>query len=421
MLRSRRGPRLQRQLSVAGARSTPAARPRWSIPATPRRCWPRRSGAAGPSARCGTRTGTPITPAATWRSRQATGARISGPGGASAFPAATSRLAKATTVRLGEHVGRVIAVPGHTLGHIALDLRRRSDRLRRRHLVRHGLRPAVRRHARSRCIESLRRIAALPAGNAPLLRARIYARRTPASPPMPSPDNSGDRGAAGRGRGSCARAGEMTVPTTVAEELATNPFVRAADVADVRPLADGQRQLPFMSTGAHTMRSSRNEYGSKEVAMRCISASACRRGALRRARRGTAACARTRTAESSTNSAAAAGKVAGPADVLPAAFPRQRHAVDRRRHDRCSATAPAAPTSIIRQGPATDLASGHYALVTTPDRQSGLCRGDIAQVVDLTNGMLVGSCVLGDFIPYTRSRAPNACRARRAARHRRRR
>jgi hydroxyacylglutathione hydrolase len=27
-------------------------------------------------------------------------------------------------------------------------------------------------------------------------------------------------------------AGEMTVPTTVAEELATNPFVRAADVAE---------------------------------------------------------------------------------------------------------------------------------------------------------------------------------------------
>ena len=33
---------------------------------------------------------------------------------------------------------------------------------------------------------------------------------------------------------------------------------------------------------------------------------------------------------------------------------------------------------------------------------SSLCRGDIAQVTDLRNHMVVGSCVLGDFIPYRR-------------------
>ncbi|MDQ3246047.1 MAG: hypothetical protein M3Q52_03980 [Pseudomonadota bacterium] len=32
-----------------------------------------------------------------------------------------------------------------------------------------------------------------------------------------------------------------------------------------------------------------------------------------------------------------------------------------------------------------------------------LCRGDIAQVVDTSTGMTVGSCSLGDFVPYTRS------------------
>jgi hypothetical protein len=39
------------------------------------------------------------------------------------------------------------------------------------------------------------------------------------------------------------------------------------------------------------------------------------------------------------------------------------------------------------------------ALVT---RQTGstLCRGDIAQVQNFTSGITVGSCTLGDFIPY---------------------
>ena len=45
------------------------------------------------------------------------------------------------------------------------------------------------------------------------------------------------------------------------------------------------------------------------------------------------------------------------------------------------------------------LGRGSYALVT---RSSGsqLCRGDIANVVDATTGVTVGSCALGDFVPY---------------------
>ena len=44
---------------------------------------------------------------------------------------------------------------------------------------------------------------------------------------------------------------------------------------------------------------------------------------------------------------------------------------------------------------------GGYALVTR-STGSGLCRGDIAEVTDVQNRVTVGSCVLGDFIPYTR-------------------
>ena len=53
----------------------------------------------------------------------------------------------------------------------------------------------------------------------------------------------------------------------------------------------------------------------------------------------------------------------------------------------------------FRGGSCSNLGGGHYALVTKTTG-SGLCSGDIAQVVDVANGITVGSCVLGDFVPY---------------------
>lgn len=45
------------------------------------------------------------------------------------------------------------------------------------------------------------------------------------------------------------------------------------------------------------------------------------------------------------------------------------------------------------------LSRGSYALVTR-SVGSQLCRGDIATVTDISSGMTVGSCALGDFVPY---------------------
>ena len=45
------------------------------------------------------------------------------------------------------------------------------------------------------------------------------------------------------------------------------------------------------------------------------------------------------------------------------------------------------------------LARGSYALVTR-SIGSQLCRGDIGTVTDMTSGMTVGSCAMGDFVPY---------------------
>ena len=45
------------------------------------------------------------------------------------------------------------------------------------------------------------------------------------------------------------------------------------------------------------------------------------------------------------------------------------------------------------------LSRGSYALVTR-SIGSQLCRGDIGTVTDMTSGTTVGSCSLGDFVPY---------------------
>jgi hypothetical protein len=53
-------------------------------------------------------------------------------------------------------------------------------------------------------------------------------------------------------------------------------------------------------------------------------------------------------------------------------------------------------------GGCSNLSGGSYALLTRQFGGSGLCRGDIAQVVDTLNHITVGSCVFGDFVPYSR-------------------
>jgi hypothetical protein len=54
-------------------------------------------------------------------------------------------------------------------------------------------------------------------------------------------------------------------------------------------------------------------------------------------------------------------------------------------------------------GGCPQLSSGHTALLTKQYGGPGLCRGDIAEVVDTLNRMTVGSCTLGDFTPFVRS------------------
>jgi hypothetical protein len=56
-------------------------------------------------------------------------------------------------------------------------------------------------------------------------------------------------------------------------------------------------------------------------------------------------------------------------------------------------------------GPCSNLGGPSYALVTKSVGGMGLCRGDIATVVDTNFRATVGSCTFGDFVPYVRPRS----------------
>ena len=95
-----------------------------------------------------------------------------------------------------------------------------------------------------------------------------------------------------------------------------------------------------------------------------------------------------------------AGKVAGPpVTCLPSTRANDMTVIDE-------------DTVIFRQsgsrvyvghmaGGCSMLGQGGYALVTHQVGSSGLCHGDIATVVDTRSGFTVGSCVIGDFVPYS--------------------
>lgn len=48
------------------------------------------------------------------------------------------------------------------------------------------------------------------------------------------------------------------------------------------------------------------------------------------------------------------------------------------------------------------ISTGGYALVTRSFGGMGMCQGDIAQVSDVLNRQLAGSCTIGSIVPYAR-------------------
>ena len=160
--------------------------------------------------------------------KDATGARVSGPD-TETIPGRDIALAEGSEVRIGDHVGRVIEVPGHTLGHIALIFDDAGVAFVGDTLFAMGC-GRLFEGTPEQMFMSLGRIAALPddmrlycAHEYTLSNARFAAHAVP-----------GDEAVAERLERVAAmrERGEITLPTTVAEERATNPFVRAADAEE---------------------------------------------------------------------------------------------------------------------------------------------------------------------------------------------
>jgi len=160
--------------------------------------------------------------------KQATGARISGPAGED-IPGRDIALSEGGEIHLGSHVGRVIEVPGHTLGHIALIFDEDRVAFVGDTLFAMGC-GRLFEGTPDQMYRSLQRLTELPsdtrlycAHEYTLSNARFAAHALP-----------GDAAIASRLSEvkQLRDQGISTVPTTVAEERETNPFVRATDVSE---------------------------------------------------------------------------------------------------------------------------------------------------------------------------------------------
>jgi hydroxyacylglutathione hydrolase len=161
---------------------------------------------------------------------KATGARVSGPAAeADRIPGIDVALKEGDTVSIGGHVGEVWEVPGHTLGHIAYIFRSAGIAFVGDTMFAMGC-GRLFEGTPDQMFASLTRLAALP-GETLAYCAHEYTLANAKFAAHAEPDDAAiaDRLAeVERLRAS----GQMTVPTTIALERATNPFIRAASVAD---------------------------------------------------------------------------------------------------------------------------------------------------------------------------------------------
>ena len=157
--------------------------------------------------------------------KAATGARISGPASEN-IPSRDLALSEGDEVRLGEHVGRVIEVPGHTLGHIALIFDGEHVAFVGDTLFAMGC-GRLFEGTPQQMYGSLGRLAELP-DDTRLYCAHEYTLSNALFAAQAEPSNQAIADRLARAQGMRAE-GKITIPTTVAEERETNPFVRATN------------------------------------------------------------------------------------------------------------------------------------------------------------------------------------------------
>ena len=166
--------------------------------------------------------------------RAATGATIVGPAAEAArIPSLDTVLRGGDEIRIGNHRAEVWQVPGHTLGHIAYVFREAGIAFVGDTMFAMGC-GRLFEGTPEQMHSSLARIASLPgdtrlycAHEYTLANARFAAHAFPEDRPI------ADRLVAVT---TARDAGEATVPTTVAAERATNPFLRARNADEFAAL-----------------------------------------------------------------------------------------------------------------------------------------------------------------------------------------
>ena len=160
--------------------------------------------------------------------KEATGARISGPANET-IPGCDVELREGDTVHLGAHAGQVIEVPGHTLGHIALLFDKDRVAFVGDTLFAMGC-GRLFEGTPDQMYGSLGRLMALP-DETRLFCAHEYTLSNARYAAHAEPSNVAIAQRLAEVEAMRAR-GEITVPTTVTLERATNPFVLAADTKE---------------------------------------------------------------------------------------------------------------------------------------------------------------------------------------------
>jgi hydroxyacylglutathione hydrolase len=160
--------------------------------------------------------------------KEATGARVSGPA-SETIPGRDVALQEGDEVRLGAHVARVIEVPGHTLGHIALIFDEERIAFVGDTLFAMGC-GRLFEGLPEQMYRSLQQLAGLP-DDTRLYCAHEYTLANARFAAHAEPDNSAV--AARLAHVAALREqGQITLPTTVAQERETNPFVRSTNVEE---------------------------------------------------------------------------------------------------------------------------------------------------------------------------------------------
>jgi hydroxyacylglutathione hydrolase len=160
--------------------------------------------------------------------KEATSCTVAGPA-AETIPGRDVALSEGSELRIGDHLGTVIEIPGHTLGHVALHFAEAKLAFVGDTLFAMGCGRLFEGTA-EQMHRSLQRLAALPDDTAlycgheyTLANARWAAHAEPGNAVI------AERLAKVE---AMRAAGEITLPTSVAEERATNPFVRAGSVEE---------------------------------------------------------------------------------------------------------------------------------------------------------------------------------------------